>query len=72
MDEPRPGDRDRGHLHIGVLEEVEQRHRVVGPTVGVDDDKSGIVVRTGSSGVRLVVAAAGGDRADQQQNDGHN
>jgi hypothetical protein len=67
MDEPRPGDRDRGHLHIGVLEEIEERHRVVGPAVRVYDDESGLITGPDRVRSRLRAAPAGGEQAGRGQ-----
>ncbi len=54
--------RDRGDMHRGVLQEVQQRHRVVGPTIGVDDDR----LRCGARG-RVVRRRARRDQCGCEQ-----
>ena len=71
VDEPRPGHRDRGDLHIGALQEVKECHRVVGPTVGVDHDQETLITRRRSRRRLVRTAPAGGEHSHRCQHKSH-
>ena len=60
-------DHDRGHLHVGAAKQVQERHRVRGVHVGLDDDVPGNGACRGGCSGRSPRSRTEGHRNREQQ-----